>query len=433
MKTCVNGMFSEIKYDGERLQLHKSGDTFTFFSRSLRPVQEHKVSHLSDVIPQAFPKGGDMILDAEVLLVDTATGKPLPFGTLGVHKKEQFANALVCLFVFDCLLFDGKCLVDRVFLLTLMLVTIKCVIKEHDKLKTMIWKAIDEGLEGLVLKDLESVYEPGKRHWLKVKKDYLEEGKMADTADLIVLGAYYGTGCKVSGGCIGVYLYEMYFIGGMMSVFLMGVYDEASNVFLTVTKCGNGHDDATLDRINKELQPRMRKIGRDYDSLPCWVKCSRSLVPDFVIDDPKKAPVWEITGAEFSRSDNHSARGISIRFPRVTKIRDDKSWSSATNIDELQRMFEVSKQKTDFDRSVEDEIPLFAKNNINNPFGDSAALDGDIGKLEANKMETAEDDADHQVDGEKPCLEGGSPRREDTTLKQKETTPGDASEKVTCK
>lgn len=56
----------------------------------------------------------------------------------------------------------------RVFLLTLMLVTIKCVIKEHDKLKTMIWKAIDEGLEGLVLKDLESVYEPGKRHWLKV-------------------------------------------------------------------------------------------------------------------------------------------------------------------------------------------------------------------------------------------------------------------------
>uniref|UniRef100_A0A914RKD8 ATP-dependent DNA ligase family profile domain-containing protein n=1 Tax=Parascaris equorum TaxID=6256 RepID=A0A914RKD8_PAREQ len=103
----------------------------------------------------------------------------------------------------------------------------------------MIWKAIDEGLEGLVLKDLESVYEPGKRHWLKVKKDYLEEGKMADTADLIVLGAYYGTGCK----------------GGMMSVFLMGVYDETSNVFLTVTKCGNGHDDATLDRINKELQP----------------------------------------------------------------------------------------------------------------------------------------------------------------------------------
>ena len=40
------------------------------------------------------------------------------------------------------------------------------------------------------------MYEPGKRHWLKVKKDYLAGGSMADTADLIVLGAYYGTGNK---------------------------------------------------------------------------------------------------------------------------------------------------------------------------------------------------------------------------------------------
>ncbi|VDN38388.1 unnamed protein product, partial [Cylicostephanus goldi] len=47
-----------------------------------------------------------------------------------------------------------------------------------------------------LLQDTRSVYEPGKRHWLKVKKDYLEEGKMADTADLIVLGAYFGTGSK---------------------------------------------------------------------------------------------------------------------------------------------------------------------------------------------------------------------------------------------
>jgi len=43
---------------------------------------------------------------------------------------------------------------------------------------------------------LQGVYEPGKRHWLKVKKDYLQGGAMADTADLIVLGAYYGTGNK---------------------------------------------------------------------------------------------------------------------------------------------------------------------------------------------------------------------------------------------
>lgn len=42
-----------------------------------------------------------------------------------------------------------------------------------------------------------------------------------------------------------------------MSVFLMGVYDELSKKFLTVTKCGNGYDDETLDRINMELNPKV--------------------------------------------------------------------------------------------------------------------------------------------------------------------------------
>ena len=46
------------------------------------------------------------------------------------------------------------------------------------------------------------MYEPGKRHWLKVKKDYLAGGSMADTADLIVLGAYYGTGNKGTYTCM---------------------------------------------------------------------------------------------------------------------------------------------------------------------------------------------------------------------------------------
>lgn len=44
MKKCPNGMYSEIKYDGERVQVHKNGDSFSYFSRSLKPVLPHKVS-----------------------------------------------------------------------------------------------------------------------------------------------------------------------------------------------------------------------------------------------------------------------------------------------------------------------------------------------------------------------------------------------------
>jgi len=45
--------------------------------------------------------------------------------------------------------------------------------------------------------------------------------------------------------------------------------------------------------------------------------------------------VWEITGAEFSKAEAHTADGISIRFPRCTRIRDDKDWKTATNLQQL--------------------------------------------------------------------------------------------------
>ncbi|CAG9537991.1 unnamed protein product [Cercopithifilaria johnstoni] len=359
MERCNKEMYAETKYDGERLQLHKDGNNFMFFSRSLKPTLDHKVVDLNKVVSEAFPTSKDLIVDTEMLLVDTNTGKPLPFGTLGIHKKKQFKDATVCLFVFDCIYYDSKSLMERSlrerrkFLEENMkevpnrvLLSDCHLIKkgENDKLEMLIWKAVDEGLEGLVLKDLDAIYEPGKRHWLKVKKDYLKGGDMADTADLIVLGAFYGTGNK----------------GGMMSVFLMGVYDKEKQKFCTVTKCGNGHDDATLDRINKELEPKMHKISRIYENLPEWIECSRLLVPDFIVVDPKEAPIWEITGAEFTRSDKHTASGISIRFPRVTKIRDDKDWKTATNLQELERLLELSKTKTDIEPKTNDAIPLCA-------------------------------------------------------------------------
>lgn len=80
-------MRAEIKYDGERVQIHKKGSSFSFFSRALKPVTDHKIHFFREVIKSSCPHGDSMILDGEVLMVDKHTGKPLPFGTLGVHKK----------------------------------------------------------------------------------------------------------------------------------------------------------------------------------------------------------------------------------------------------------------------------------------------------------------------------------------------------------
>ena len=122
-------MYAEIKYDGERVQVHKNGDQFEFFSRSLKAVQAHKVESTwssccavnlkvcssigrkregllttglspwqqhdfgqrSEPTIWAWHCGRGIVhnvchLVVKVLLVDHATGKPLPFGTLGVHK-----------------------------------------------------------------------------------------------------------------------------------------------------------------------------------------------------------------------------------------------------------------------------------------------------------------------------------------------------------
>ncbi|XP_076017351.1 DNA ligase 3 [Genypterus blacodes] len=343
MKKCPNGMYSEIKYDGERVQVHKDGNNFSYFSRSLKPVLPHKVAHFKEFIPQAFPGGHSMILDAEVLLIDTKTSKPLPFGTLGVHKKAAFQDANVCLFVFDFIYFNGVSLMERPLherrkLLQDNMVEVsnrilfsemKHVTRARD-LADMITRVIREGLEGLVLKDLKGTYEPGKRHWLKVKKDYLNEGAMADTADLVVLGAFYGKGSN----------------GGIMSSFLMGCYDPDSRKWCTVTKCSGGYDDATLARLQKELD--VIKISKEPSKIPGWIKIIKNYYPDFIIRDPEKAPVWEITGAEFSKSEMHTADGISIRFPRMTRIRDDKDWKTATNLHQLKELFRISKENFDF-------------------------------------------------------------------------------------
>jgi DNA ligase-3 len=153
-----------------------------------------------------------------------------------------------------------------------------------------------------------------------MKRDHLYNNQLSDTVDLLVLGGYYGTGAK----------------GGMLSVFLMGVYDEETQTYKTVTKCGNGHDDATLLAINQQLVPNhMTRIKRDPSLLPPWLDCARRLTPDWLINDPTTAPVWEIIGAEFSTSDTHTAKGISIRFPRVLRVRTDKTTNEATTLSEL--------------------------------------------------------------------------------------------------
>jgi DNA ligase-3 len=344
LRKSPEGMFAEIKYDGERVQLHKNGSEYRFYSRSLKPVQAHKVKELELYVPRACPHAKSVVLDAEILLVDFSTKTPLPFGTLGKHKKSGFKTACVCLFVFDMLQFNGKDLTklplhERRKLMEKHITPIDCrvqlsemhhVHKQHE-MEELMEDAMARGEEGIMLKGRNGVYEPGKRHWFKVKKDYLKGGSMADSADLVCLGGYYGTGRRAVAQ------------GGLVSTFLMGCYDKASKQWKTVCKVGNGFDDSQIDALQKKLLPSMRRMNggkRNFATtggveVPAWLDIANSLKPDFVVKDPWKAPVWEIVGAEFTPSTTHTAGGCSIRFPRVVRVRADKKAADATSVEEL--------------------------------------------------------------------------------------------------
>ncbi|AST09363.1 ATP-dependent DNA ligase [Murmansk poxvirus] len=330
-KKFPDGMFAEVKYDGERVQVHKHENQFSFFSRNMKPVLKHKVDYLREYLPKAFKNASSLILDSEIVLVDE-NNKPLPFGSLGIHKKNEYANSSMCLFVFDCLYFDGFDMTDiplfeRRSLLQEIMVEIPNrimfselkIVKEIEELSEVLNDALERKLEGLIIKNVSGHYEPGKRRWLKIKKDYLKDGSLADSVDLVVLGAYYGKGSK----------------GGIMAVFLMGCYDDDIGKWKTVTKC-SGHDDETLKELQTQL--KMIKIGKDHNKIPDWLIINKIHYPDFIVVDPKESPVWEIIGSEFTSSKSHTAAGISIRFPRFSRERSDKDWKTSTHLKELIQM-----------------------------------------------------------------------------------------------
>ena len=91
---------------------------------------------------------------------------------------------------------------------------------------------------------------------------------------------------------------------------------------MTVTKVHTGHDDKTLERLQKEL--KMKKIAKNPELLPDWLDVKSQLTPDFVAVDLFESQVWEITGAEFSKAEVHTANGISIRYVLLDMNRDER-------------------------------------------------------------------------------------------------------------
>ncbi|KAJ3377107.1 hypothetical protein HDU92_008633 [Lobulomyces angularis] len=230
-------IYSEIKYDGERMQIHfnadaqSEADQIKIFSKSRRnSTKERYLSH--DIIramlgypPKKFsiPSTNDpfnettnvvsCILEAELLSYDEKKDKIEPFGYLQHYKETTLSTKILTgerhlfLVIFDILHFNGKSLInfqlkERKKLLHTIIRPIKNyakisearIIYNDSNLKINLENNFKEVLtraeEGLIIKGYSSVYKPGDfGHYLKLKRDQIPE--FGDTEDFVILGASF--------------------------------------------------------------------------------------------------------------------------------------------------------------------------------------------------------------------------------------------------
>ncbi|KAF8321224.1 DNA ligase I [Clavulina sp. PMI_390] len=332
----------EYKYDGERAQVHRlANGTLAVFSRNSEDMSA-KYPDLVDQLPKAIKEGTKaFVLDCEAVAFDKETMQLLPFQELSRRKrkdvKAEDIKVKVCLFAFDLLYLNDEPLLHKTLLERRQL------LREHfnevpgefsfakssdgessEEIQVFLDESVKDGCEGLMVKMIEtdaSYYEPSRRsmNWLKLKKDYLQG--VGDTFDLVVVGAYHGKGKRTS----------------VYGAFLLACYDPDSEKFQTVCKLGTGFSEEAL-KANLETLKELEvpKCRGDVDG--------GGAKPD-VWFEPKF--VWEILAADLSLSPVYAAakgavdeRGISLRFPRFIRIRDDKDVDDATTSEQVAEAYE---------------------------------------------------------------------------------------------
>ena len=327
----------EYKYDGERGQIHKKGDTVIIFSRRLENIT-HQYPDVVEMVKEHI-RAKEAIVEGEIVPIDPETGEMRPFQEL-MHRKrkhdihEAVKEYPVAVYLFDVLYSEGEDLTLKP--ITRRRDVLKEIIKEGERfqiaqhiftdsveeLEKFFLQAIENGAEGVMVKAVhqDAIYQAGSRGWLwiKYKRDYKSE--MTDTVDLVVVGAFAGRGKRA----------------GRYGTLLLAAYDKEADLFRTVCKVGTGFTDEDLENITKMIQPLI--IDHKHPRVDSLVTPHVWLVPQLVA---------EIIGAELTLSPQHTCCkdavrkgvGISIRFPRFIRWRDDKGPEDATTTEELLEMY----------------------------------------------------------------------------------------------
>jgi DNA ligase 1 len=322
----------EEKYDGERMQIHKDGDSVKIFSRRLDEITEQYPDIVKCVRENVNAKTA--IMEGEAVAVH---GEKLQkFQVLMQRKRkydiERYVKKIpVRLFLFDLLYVDGEDIMVKGYAARRsMLESVvnekkditfanRIVSKDLRQIKHFFDDGLKRGTEGIMAKNLadDAIYRAGAREWMwiKWKKDYLEG--LVDTFDLVLIGAIYGTGKRA----------------GKYGTLLAATYNANTDMFESFCKIGTGFTDEDLDGMREKFSLLVSK------NKPARVLSE--LKPDIWFEP---GIVMEVSGAEITESPAHSCgkgelgKGLSLRFPRFKQYREKKP-EDATSTDEVLQLF----------------------------------------------------------------------------------------------
>ena len=310
----------EYKYDGMRTQIHKKGDKFWIFTRRLENVTDQ----FPDLLK--FAKEGikvkNCIIEGEAIGFDPKTGSPIPFQQLSRRVQRKYDISImvkkipVRIYLFDIVYLNGKTLFDKPYSerRRKLKKSIKVIPNKFELSHTLITKdlkkaqkfykaSLKEKQEGLMVKNLDAKYQPGRRvgYWLKVKP-------IMETLELVIVGAEWGKGKR----------------SNWLSSFTLACRDPDTGDFLSVGKLGTGFTDEQFQEFTKKLK------GLIISEKGTELKTK----PDFVV---------EVAYEEIQKSPKYEA-GYALRFPRLQKIREDRRPEDCDTIDRVVELFKSQRK-----------------------------------------------------------------------------------------
>ncbi len=309
----------EYKYDGFRTLIHKIGDKIIIFTRRLEDVTKQ----FPDVVERARRaiKAREAIIDSETIGFDPSTGRWLPFQRISQRIKrkydiEKMAKEIpVKTRVFDVLYVDGENLIFKP--LKERWAVLEKIIAEEEEFKLaeharissskegeeFYEKALKDGAEGIMIKNLNAPYKPGQRtgYGYKLKPTM-------ETLDVVIIGAEWGEGKRAH----------------WLSSFLLGVRDPETGEFLPIGKMGTGLTEAQFEMFTQMLKPLIiEEKGKE-------VKIKPKIVVEVSYQEIQKSPKY--------------ASGFALRFPRFVRLREDKGPEEADTIERVALLYEKQKK-----------------------------------------------------------------------------------------